>query len=371
MNTKVIGIIIGALLVLGGGYLLLGGQDALLTPEQEIIKAMQNTAELNSLTMDTEIDVKVVEGGQEYNFLLSMVTNAKETEDGIGEAESRITGEFFVEGMTINFAGNLVQVDDNLYGRVDTLPLGIIPDIPQELNELLGQDILILENVSERTEEDLAELNEELAKAFEEEGLDPMTINEIVEELENVFVMALEREVVKVTDKERDEVDGERATRYTVEIDIHEIPDFMIELGEEYDGVFPGIDKEEIIIIAEDMRGELEDLEDFEKIEFFIWTDGQYVKQIQFVYDFEDEEVAIDFGITMKFSNFNEDFEIVAPVDYIALEEAQEIIMGALYPFGAMPMGTIEMDYPYEDDFNDLDDIDEEMLEEIMLEFQQ
>lgn len=357
MSTKTIIALVVILVIAGGAYFLL--QDELLTPEQEVLSAMKNTKEADSLTMDLEINANMVEDGEEVSFVLGMLSDIDRREEG--SMSSDINGEVVAEGMAVNFGGGLTYADDNLYARVDTFPSVLFPDLPQEISDLIGVEILVVEEVSEKVEEGLEETDEELARMFKEEGVDPMTMKELMEELEGIFDKALEEGVVEVTEVESDEIEGERATKYTVLVNYEKVPDFVLEVVEEHEEIFPGIDKEEVEESMEQLKEEIEETEDLEKMEFYIWTDGRYVIKAQFSQDLEEE---LSLEVIVRFKNFNEDFDITAPEEFMTLEEVEEIFMEMLHPFGPAPMPDFEIEEDITEDeiiIDDIEEIEEEM----------
>jgi len=356
MGAKVIIILAALLLVAGGVYFYLDTE--VLTPEQELLRAAENMANLDSFTMETELQAEGEDAGEELSLLLSAVTDIDRREEG--SYRSVINGEVFAEGVTVDFGGEVTYVGDNLYGRVDVFPTVLLPGIPDEIRDLVGVDILLMENVSQDLEEEMETFDEDLAEAFEEEGLDPMTMQEIAEHMEDIATKALEDEVIKVSETEDDEVRGVPATKYTIEIDYEKLPDFMIEIAEDYEDTFPGIDVEEVREEMERAKEEMEEMEEMET-EFYVWADGEHILRVQFLFEMEEEDVSLEFNTF--FGNFNEEFEITAPEEYMELEEVSEMMMGLFSPFGPTPMpdiqGQEDMEWP--EGFEGMEDFEEEL----------
>jgi len=385
--TKNIILAIVAVLLVGGGLYFLFAEP--MTEEERVVRAFRNTAEIDSYTADTWLNFNVDQGEGEDRFESTL--NASMDVDTIAEA-SRGEGDLNVniisDGMEVGMSmvGGFVFVDDTLYVKIDELPSGLLEELPlpveadEQITEFLGEWVMV--------SDDIEEIDEEV----EEFDLDEEELKKVQERLEELLAQLFEREVIFIEDAERDEVNGIMMDKYTFSVnpdrfaDFHEeevIPFFEF-VTEEVSGISDE-EKEEIMQQLERVGEGLEEMDEeqmqqlVEDMEFVVWTDGNYVHKFRVGMDIDAEDYEemedgmLELTMEVTLSNFNEEFDITAPEEYLSLEEVMERMMEGLMddmaPF-SVPEAEEEIDMEDMDQEVDMEDI-ERQLEDFEHEFEE
>lgn len=357
MNGKLIAVALFVLVIGGGAYLYVNNNNE--TPEEEVVKAWQNMTKVESLTVDMDLLLDFVDPTteEEVKVLVNISSDIdKENEKG----RMVFNGDVLIQGMNMSAGGEIVFVEDNLYGKINTLPTVLLYQIGlgDIASDLMGKDILLLENISKNIEN--------------------LTANSISEErsveiMKEVSVKAFNQGVFAITEKGKEKVNGKNATKYELKIDYEKLPDFLIELTEDYKDDFSD-ESERLMVVAsiEDFRETFnnlseEELVELEQLEMNLYSDGKYIVRFEMVLDSEEENTTMEVVVT--FSNFNKDFEITAPEDYILLEELMQQFMPMFMPNDEYGEAS-EVITP--EGMNiDYDEMTEEDLEEMFRQFEQ
>ncbi len=375
MQIKLLVILIVLAVIGGGAYYY---TELSLTDEERVVRAMQNTIELDSYTSQFDFGTIALEEDEEVAKISFSAKADVDTVEKAIEGEGAFDIDYQMEGMEMSFSleGGLLVVDDNLYGKIETIPAPLMVFLPvteaEMISEITGEWILLQEDLSEETVEDLDE--------FE---MDEETVKKLTKEAEELFVLLWEKEVLLLEDKETDEIDGKKVTKYSVVVDLDNVPEFYEE------GVMPffeflgedvlELDEEEM----EEMREGLKEAEDYlkdeenieeieeslEKLDLYIWTDGNYIHKIRVEMDFKADEDDFDIEdipeadnislyFEISYSNFNENFDITAPDDYLLIDDIMQ-------SFEEMMMPSVPTQDFYDEDFDyedfDIDETDFEM----------
>jgi hypothetical protein len=358
MNGKLIAVALFVLVAGGGAYLYMNNSNG--TPEEEVTKAWQNMAEVESLTMNIDLLLDMVDPTtqEEINMSANFTSDIDEKNK---QGKAVFSGDVLVQGVSMSAGGELAFIEDNLYGKVDTLPTVILHEmgLGDLATSFIGKDILLMENVSENIEEvENNNISEERA----------------VEMTKEISTKAFSEEIVILTEQGEEKVNGKNATKYQVKIDYEKLPNFLMDITEDYKDDFAS-EEERLMVVAgiEEFEKEFnklteEELEQLEQLKMNLYSDGKYIVRFEMLLDLEEEEVTIEAVFT--FSNFNEEFEVTAPEDYILLEELMEQLMPMFMPadqdYGEdSKVITPEMNIDYGDEMT------EEELEEMLQEFEQ
>jgi hypothetical protein len=360
MNGKIIAALSFILIAGGGAYFYVNNSSE--TPEEEVVKAWQNMAKVDSLKMDMDILFSFTEPETEEDLGFSF--NLSSDIDKVNEkAKMTFSGDFLVQGMSMSGSGDLVFAEDNLYGKVNTLPTALLYEfgIGDVATEFMGKNILLIEKVSEKIEETTTtELSEERT----------------IEIMGEVSTKAFQEKVVVLTEKGEEKVNGKNATKYGVKVDYKKLPDFLLGLTEDYKDLFS--DEEERLLVVEgieDLKEEFnnlteEELAELEQLEMNLYSDGKHIVRFETLLDLEEDATTME--VVLTFGNFNEEFEINAPEEYVELEEIVNQYM--MDSFTSDDYGEdSEVITPEDVDVNvDYDEeITEEDLEEMFQEFEQ
>jgi hypothetical protein len=309
MNEKIIAVLAFVLIAGGGTYFYVNNSGG--TPEEEVVEAWQNMVEVESLTMDVDFLLNFIEpeSGEKFNF---STTISSEIDKINKKAKGVINADLEVQGMTMDLGGEVVFVEDNLYGKINTLPTALLYEFgfDEIASEVMGKDILLLENVSESIEEvTTSEISEERS----------------IEIMNEVSTKAFDEGVVTVTEAGEEKVNGKNATKYEIKVDYEKLPDFLMELTEDYKDDF-ATEEERLMVVAEieKFKEEFknlseEDKEMLEAVKMNLYSDGKHMVRFEILVDVEEQETTME--IVFTFGNFNKEFEINAPEDYIELEE--------------------------------------------------
>ncbi|MCF7845518.1 MAG: hypothetical protein K9M12_02020 [Candidatus Pacebacteria bacterium] len=309
MNGKIIAVLAFVLIAGGGAYFYMSDGNG--TPEEEVVGAWQNMAEVESLTMDIDLLLSFLEpeSGEEFNGSATISSDIDKTNE---KAKMVISSDLEVQGMTMNLGGEFVFVEDDLYGKINSLPTALLYEfgLADIASEVMGKDILLLESVSENIEE--------------------VTTDEISEEraaeiMEEVSTKAFDEGVVILTEAGEEKVNGKNATKYEMKVDYEKVSDFLMELTEDYKDDFT-TEEERLMVVAgiEEFKEEFnnlseEDKQVLEAIKMNIYSDGKHIVRFETLVDVEEQETTMELVFT--FGNFNEEFEINAPEEYVKLED--------------------------------------------------
>ena len=324
-NKKIGLIVLVIALVAGAAYGFMSARPQ--TPEEELMAAERKTtgADSYSVDMDMNLEVEGLEEAPEVSFSASGDYDRLERAfDGEGEFD------ISMEGLAANFGTRITFVDDNLYGRVTTFPYLALPLGSDQVETLTENDILLLENTSQQI--DLF-----LEGFFMELGVEPLTFDELLQKSEEISEEMWKEGVMIVENVEEDELGGERAQKYTVKIDGEEMADFIADLIEDYEimDLFPQFTEEQKEEMLSEIDRELR--QSYQEEEIYAWVQDGYLVKMEIVSTtiVEEEDLpevdeldempeSITMRMVVDYSNFNEEFEIVAPEDYITMEELLE-----------------------------------------------
>ncbi len=332
MKKKPLLIVVLAALVVGVvGFAFFSGG---INPERELMAAERNMNNLDSYSIDFEMIMESddIEG---INMILSGVADINQLEkEGRGELGLNLVD------MGVSLGASLMYVDGNLYGRATTFPQAL-PISPEQSEMLTGNDILLIENLPEVVKEALAESEE----------MEDFSLTDLIAEMEE-FSEKVWKEAVTVSDSERDNLNGVRARRYSIDFDAEKMVEMTMDLMEKY-GLFDSLaelGEEDISEMREEMEREM--IKAYQNMEVSVWSDGDYILKVtvssvtemeqsdlqQFEMTEEETEQfsgEIKTVFEVNYSNFNESFEITAPEEYLTLEE---VMQQFFLPFSIMEL---------------------------------
>lgn len=326
MTKKVKTIILIFVVVLLGAGAYYYFQGGFVSAEEKIIQAEEKFRDLDSYTAKAEIDFNFVgEESQTPDMDFSFAGDVDRKEKAFqGEGEMN----FELEGAAAKVGGSMTYIDDNLYGNVDTFPYLALPLESEEVSTITENNILIKEGL-------LKDVNSYLASYLAEKGKEPMTVEEIVSELENYSKNIWEEEVITVEKVEEDMFEGKKAKKYTLNFDGKKMTDLYIDLIEEYEvlDLASNITEEQKEQMKTQMKEEMQD--NYEDIEAYGWIQDGYIVRMKVAStsSIEVDESALPEGQKVEvpekvevvsniyYSNFDKDFDITAPEDYITLNE--------------------------------------------------
>ena len=346
-NLKVGLIVLIIALIAGVAYGVMNMRP--MTPEEEVMEAERRTANADSysVSMDMDVEVEGLEETPEVSFSGSGdYDRINQAFDGEGQFDMAM------EGLAANFGAGVTYVDDNLYGRVTTFPYLALPLGSDQVELITENDILLFEDVKQNV--DLF-----LEGFFTELGMEVMTFEDLMTKSEELSEKMWEDGVITVSEVEEDELDGEPAKKYHLQIDGEKTADFVIDLVErmEEQGLLDQLDEE----MREEMFAEIENelREAYEDVEIYGWVqDGYLVKietttvtevdedEIPDVDELEEMPESVTVRMVINYSNFYEEFDIIAPEEYITLDEVMQELQ--LFPMF---------------DMEELEDVDMEELE--------
>ncbi len=323
LKGKIIGI---ALLVLfiGGGAFYYSSQKSV---ELQLVQAIENMQNLDSYTSNFDVSVMATkEDGKEMFDIGVYGTTNIDNERERGGGDFTIGGDIEEGGVTFGFSagGEFVFVEEEAFIKIDNLPEMLLMYMPQEVvDEVIGEWIGFDGDIREELEDSFAETDKEIDE------------EEIAEVLTKMGERFWERDVVFIKDYETDLLDGKAMNKYEMGINPQELMDFIekdVLLLLEEAGV------EELHEISEEGREEIlkivEEIE--ENVTFHIWSDGEYVYRVNMEAKVEIENKVDEVGevkivMDVRYSNFNENFEIEPPKEYLSPEEVMDVVMGSLF----------------------------------------
>ncbi len=348
MQGKIIGIALIGLLAVGG-VLYFTSQDS---QERELFEVIGNMQELESYTMEFDIDVEGAQNGEDMGrFSLSGVMNNNALEEK-SKGDISFDGNINEMGVSIGLSLNFstITVDEVLYLKLENLPEMLTMFIPQETKEkIVGQWIALS--------------RDEIMQESEIEDIDEEKLEKALEKLLERF---LRRNIIVVVDEEKDNLDGIAMSKYEIAFDSkaliefieNDFQEFALEMGiEEVEDVWENEEeRKEVISMIEKAQ---------ENMEAYIWTDGKYIHQASLNFTFssheeeeedEGEELEFNVFVMLRFKNFNEKFEINPPEEFISGEE----IMGlfdtpALFPDQMQDVDAPTSSFPETIDVEDID----------------
>ena len=343
MKNKKIGIIVLVIILLAGGayaFISLGTQ----TPEEEVMAAERKTTSADSYSINMEMDMNVT-GMEEAPDVSFLFRGDYDRLAGAFDGEGEIN--VLMEGLAANFGSRVILADDNLYGRVTTFPYMALPIGGEQVDMITENNILLVEDVPTK-------INLFLEDLFTDMERDPLTLEELLEKSEDLSRQMWREGAIVVTDVNRDDLEGEKADRYTLEIDGEKTADFVTGLIEDYEimELFPQLTEEEKEEMLREMDRELR--ESYEDEEIYVWVQDGYLVRMEMMSTTEikeedlpqvDELNEVPEAVTVKmiveYSNFNEEFDITAPEEHITLEELMESLQ--LFPLFDLNPEDVEL----------------------------
>ncbi len=374
MKTNIILIALVAVLVVGGSYYYF--TEVSISEEQKIVRAMQNTWNLDSYTMDLDLGVNFVsQDGEEVEFDISNVSNV----DNVNEASQ---GEI---NLDMNFSNGLmgplsvgaqfIMADEAFYAKMDDVPgnllqgMEMVTGMEEKVSGFVGEWILLMEDLDE-----LQEYTEE----DEDVDISERDLRKLKEKFEELINEFFKQKVIYVESKETDEINGKKMDKYSISSNPERFPKFyekeiipfLYFISKEIEKV----SETEIESRREEWQRIKEELDDInmeeaerlvEDMEFYIWVGENRIHRVIInmdirgddYQDFEEESLFVT--MDLSFSNFNESFNIVAPENYLTIEDIITEIMTDMMmpvPMDSFPQFDDEMPGLEELEGFDLDD---------------
>lgn len=313
------------LLIAGGvyGFVFMEPQ----TPEEELMAAERKTTNADSYSVGMEMDMSV-EGLQEAPEISFTASGDYDRLAKAFDGEGQV--DVSMEGLAANLGAGITYVDDNLYGRVTTFPYLALPLGSSQVETLTENEVLLMENVPEQVDLFLEEF-------FIELEIEPLTVEELLNKFEKLEEEMWKEGVVTVVEVEDDELEGEAVKKYTLEIDEDKTADFIADLIEDYEvmDLFPQLTEEEKEEMLAEMDEELR--QSYDDSEIYSWVQDGYLVRMETlstttieeedlpeVDDLDEMPQSVTVRMVVEYSNFNQDFEILAPESHITLEELME-----------------------------------------------
>ncbi len=294
--------------------------------ENEVIRAQRNLRNFDSYGMDIEMNYKK-EGGEFLNFLGNVKVESLENNikiEGIIKGKDNYAGEIELEGY-------LSYINDNIYGRMDDFHVEDISERErEEAEEYLGKDALIVRKPLDKIDILIEEVSRELFfYGFDVGDIDIMKGEDILNEIKEISLRSLDRNIIKVVDVQSDILNGKSVKKYETKINEENMVDFFFELMDDY-GIFEflPISKEDKKELKEEMMYAIEESNDDTKS--YLWIDNGRILKTKSTttyeeYDFwkdEIEEVKIEFVV--NYHSFNKNFNLTPPSEYIDVDKMIE-----------------------------------------------
>jgi len=300
--------------------------DGMGDDEEELLRVEKNMKKLDSYIVDTVISVDLKGVDEEFDLSVSTMID-------VSNKAMKMTFDMKLEDVRdyVEATGSLTYVDDNLYGRIDKLDVD--PEIPEEeKEEFVGKNILIMENVLERIDDSLKDFIREEMPFIKEESLEAFSVEDVVEEIQEISLRLWEEGVVTVKETEGDYLDGERVKKYTLQVNEARMGEFLFQLMEDYNAfsffeISPEEFQREIQFLEEEMQDE--NTETF----MYVWSDGEHILKTSNISvttipeeerEFFNMPEEIKATLSTRYHGFNEKFTITAPEVDIDLEEEIE-----------------------------------------------
>ncbi len=323
-NQKIIFILVAVLLIVGAAYYLWGG--GLLSPEEVLMEAHRNTAELDSYTLDVEMETDILSAEGES---LGNVSAAGSMD--IDEIKKAGRGDIDIEYAAFSIGSSFVYVDDDFYGKINTMPITLVSLLGENLTD---QWILVMEDVLETADDFLAE-------KMTEADMEPKTAGEMITEFKELEEAFLKKKAFTIEEVKTTQLNGVSVDRYKINYKADELMELYFEMDS-----YVYIVNELLELSEEDRKEVREEVEKyFEEVEVYVYTDGEYIlrertesvtditQEVEEMMEAEGMEeragqipIKSAVSITVDYGNFNEKFIIEPPEEFMGREEAMEKI---------------------------------------------
>lgn len=320
MKNKKLGlIIVGAVLISGLAFAGFRSFNA-PSPKEQLRGAEKKTLTADSYSMDIEMNTET-----EGNLQSTISFTGKLNYDRLKERADLSTNiDVSGEGMVLNLGGHLKYIEDKLYGKVTTFPYLALPIGSEQVDMITENEILISDN----TNQDLSLLLEDGLRGTDLEG---MSLTEILDEADKLREKMWQEEIITISQSENVDLDDRESKKYSLQIDGEKMTDFYMQLADQYQLVDPYSelsDRE-----RDELKAELEKA--YQEMDIKAWVVDDYLVKLEVdsSTDFSDqlegegedefpEKVKTTFII--NFDNFNQDFEIEEPEEYMGLKDLLE-----------------------------------------------
>ncbi len=323
-NKKIILIILGALLVAGGIFAAFNMRST--TPEQQVREAERRVAELDSYGIDVEMRLETY--GDLEQEILFLGSGDYDRKNNLFRGDGSM--DISMEGLALNLGGGVIYANDNLYGKLTTFPYLALPLAGDQVDYLTENDILIVENLREKADLLIQSMSSEI-------GIEAMTVSDLLDYSEKLEDELWDREVVYVTEVSDDSHEGEAAKKYVMKVDNEKMADFYLDLINDFDleNLFSDLSEEEREAFLDQFE---EELRKDDETEFSVWIQDGYLVKVEMIDEINfEEEVPVNeidnlggypekmvMEMIFEYRDFNEDFEIEEPEEFITLEDLME-----------------------------------------------
>ncbi len=361
-------------------FLILGGVLALLlvsffawflffretaSLEERLVEKVNNMENLNSFNVSYEIFLNAEEGGDEFEYTLNLDTKI----DKINNSFSSSGGfDFRLEdnwgGMFLGANLSSVYKEGDFYLKIEDIDFRI-PSIEEDFFYFLEQageeEAELFEDNFNNMIDNLKEIFTGryvlISEDFEEDFFDfygleggSVDVDKYMDFFETPFNEEISlgemftEDAIEVLEYRDDQVDGVSATRYKVALKEKPFLDNLIfALGKLENMPEAEIFYQEISQVKEDLivtREETQEGDVFSNIN--IWANEDHVLKIEFssrehLEEHKREEmfdgIDVDFDIILEFKDFNKDFNIERPGEFLTLQELFEEFMAYYLDF--------------------------------------
>ncbi len=357
-------------------------EERLSEEEEKLAEALAALLEEESFAVDLEINIDVwepvtEEGGR---FELDFEIRAEE-ESEMGELHGEAKIEAPEDSIRIDDF-SLIFSGDELYGKMEEVPVLLAKDLGVEKEDIEGKYVLLSEDIEEDLFQELPPCEREQLKEIMEaaEGVDV--------HLESMVKEALREGLLIVESSQETFREGEVATGYTLSTDPRRLPGWLLNLLEDdpeheefLRALFPqmSVDTEKAKDDLREAEGEMkrDDFPSFYYEEFSLWVTDGYPAEVRLNLEKEEmEEVERiqELEINANFGDFGESFHILPPSDYVELDELIEEVAPDPVVHGEdshieqqmhQLRNVAEVAYTFEDGYERLQRLKEENHEEI------
>ncbi len=315
MSYKKAVLILIILILVGTGYYFF--VTGLFSSEEDIdrlMSAKKNMSELNSYSLNVDMNFEVL-GAEDENLSNLNLAGGFNIDKRKKAMEGDLDLEVDGEAMMLFLSASLIYIEDNLYGRINTLPLGIFPT--RLSDNFARRWILLAENATEG-------MDNFLIDAFEKEGMDPQTVSDIFYDLEGYWSAAW-RDGFQIEKIEKTTLNDSSVELFRGRFDhekmvstYREVIDYL-----NFFGQLPELTEEELQEMSDAMK------ESYRDTEIKIYVKDNYVlrKEIRAEVDSEmPEEINMSqasktiITTTIDYDNFNKEFEMEAPEDHLIFQ---------------------------------------------------
>jgi hypothetical protein len=311
--------------------------------EEDFIANLENTFDLNSFSSESEFQFQgeeIYEDGRTGDAIDFGIESENKVNIGNEEVETDLTVDFlfydgyFEEEYQGLFSLTFIGIQEKVFARLNDLEFEIDDE---ELDlDLFFVDLIVEDLKNRYILFDLDKISEDILEQIEDDEEIELDISseEAKEMLKEISLSAFNRGLLKMEQVESDHVNGERMEKHSFSIDFQKIPYFLEDTLwyiQRFDDNFSDEDIERALedirreIIGVDVMSELAREGVTYELMLDIWTDGDYVRKIEFYLDIDGDDeysnISMTFDLSFFIDDLNRNLGITAPENYTDVYE--------------------------------------------------